>query len=461
MIPIDQRLQALSPAQRSQLEALVIARRDVTRLTAGRVPVDRLLPLTAGQERLWAVQQQFPGKPLDVVSQTVHLPDTEPRRVLERLDDFCTQHEAFRLRFEQTPHGVRQVVNGQPRVDLSFGEPVGSEAEAAAAAAVLAAATTDVMDGPLLRAQVSPGPDGSAWCMVAVHNLVFDAWSFQLLREALDGQEAPKSATFLDFADWQAAWVDHEDGTRAAEHWRQVMQSPPMPLPCDTGRGEEATRDGARLLIDIPQVTTDCMTALAQRESCSVFAVWATAVHAVAAQYGGTDDVLIGIFTSNREQPASQGTVGYLLNVVPLRLKLGGTVRERVQGAWASIRSAQRHGAFPGELVAARWTRGISHAHPLFDWVLVHEDLAADTSSGWNRQAVADVPRSTARYDLTITVDSRPDGAHLWLEYDTSRYHAQTIADLGALLVTACERLAASSADGTAQNMQRASGAAT
>ncbi|MCQ4122368.1 condensation domain-containing protein [Rhodococcus tibetensis] len=458
MIPIDQRLRALTPAQRSRLEALVAVRRDVTRLTPGRVPVDRPLPLTAGQERLWTVQQQFPGKPIDVVSQTVHLPDTEPLEALKRLEDFCTRHEAFRLRFERTPQGVRQVVNGQPRVALSVGEPVSSEAEAASAVIVLAAATTDLDDGPLLRAQVSPGPDGSSWCLVAVHNIVFDAWSFQLLREALDGQNTPESATFPDFADWQRAWIDHENGTHAAERWREIVQSPPMPLPCDAGRSQEATRDGARLVVDIPQVTTDCMTSLAQRASCSVFSVWATAVHAVAARYGGTDDVLIGIFTSNREQPASQGTVGYLLNVVPLRLQLGGTVRERVQGAWAAIRSAQRFGAYPGEIVAERWTRGIAHAHPLFDWVLVHEEMAAATSAGWSHQVVADIPRATARYDLTITVDSGPNGAQLWLEYDTSRYHAETIADLGGRLAAECERLGASSADGTVQSARHTAG---
>jgi hypothetical protein len=451
MSTLEDRLAALTPEQRRRMEQFVRARQDVTQLEPGRVPPGKAAPLTPGQARLWRVQQAHPGRPIDVVCQTVHLRDVDPATVLSRLAAFSARHVIFAIRFDEVGDEIHQRVGGAPRVDLAAGTAIESASEAAHQARALAAGTTDVTSGALLRVRACPDNTGGVWCLIATHNLVFDAWSFQLLLEELAGQQSTEAATFLDFADWQAAWTASDSADSAAEYWREIMRQPPRPMPSDLAREREPSRDGARHVIDVPPRVSDRFAALAREESCSVFSVWAVAVHASAARYGQDDDVVIGTFNANREQTASHGTIGYLLNVVPLRLRLRleDSVSERVQAAWAAVRSTQRFAAYPGELIAQQWGRDVQHAHPLFDWVLVLEDVAStDTAKPWSAYELADVARGTARYDLTITVAPWPNGTEIWLEYDTSRYQAQTIVALGESIQVECERMCAGSGSG-------------
>lgn len=440
---IEERLAGLSPQQREQLAQMLEARKDVTELVAGRVQPDRKLGLTPGQQRIWAVQDRHPGLPVDVVCQVVRIPGGDPTVVLQKLTAFCDRHPVFRLAFDRDDREVYQQVRSIPRVELSIGAPLTSRQEACDRAVALARETTDPVGGVLMRARVCPGPS-EVWCLVSVHNLVFDAWSFQLLLEGLAGEEPPSAASFQDFADWQCAWASSDPGAEATEYWQKTMREAPAPLPCDFARETDASHEGARYVVNLSQDVTAAFARLAMQESCSVFAVWAAVIQELAAEHGGSDDVVIGMFTSNREQPASQGIVGYLLNVIPLRVRAAGTFRERVHAAWASVRGSQRYGSYPGELIADQWGRVSEHAHRLFEWVLVYEDITASESVGeWSTYDVVDVPKGIARYELTITVNPLADGVEVGLEYDTSRYRKETVAGLGQRLQQICERACA------------------
>ncbi|MCZ0974468.1 condensation domain-containing protein [Streptomyces albulus] len=270
-----------------------------------------------------------------------------------------------------------------------------------------------------------------AWLLVVVPNLVFDAWSFELLLDELArpaDTDPPAAPPFRDAARDQ----------RAAG-WR----APPAGRPPRTGRPRSPTpRRRCRPTDRAPRAppgrapgwtsalsrtVSDGILAAAQRAATTAYAGWLAVAWAALAEHGGRDDVLLGTFTAGRDRPGSTDVVGYLLNVLPVRLRDAGdgSHAARTRAAGAATRAQLAHAAYPGELITER--RRVPGTHPLLDAVFVFDNLGEATREIQGaRVTTADLDKGTARYDLTLAVYPGPDGAQGWLEYDTELYEEGT-----------------------------------
>ncbi|KJK38645.1 hypothetical protein UK15_16430 [Streptomyces variegatus] len=426
------RLAALTPQQRALLRAKVLRAR----------PQERLTP---GQRRLWETHHAIGGRPADVVCQAVRLTGAtaDLDRLAERVEGFVRDHEALRTTFEETGGEVRPVVHEAlpPRLTRSH---CATAQEAEALARELAREPFDLASGPLLRVVLATGPAAQeAWLLVVVHNLVFDAWSFEMLLDALDrdaGAPAPAVTPFSRWAREQAAWVAGDAGRAAAEYWAGVVDAPPPPLPTDRPRSGTTARNGNRVAFSLPPGVTAGIAALAKREAASAYAGWLAVAWAALEKFGGHADVLLGTFTAGRDRPGAETAVGYLLNVLPVRLRNpdDGSWAARVRTARTISRAGLRHAAYPGELIDA--PRRVAGTHPLFDAVFVFDNLGETTRTLQDAVvSTTDVDKGTARYDLTLAVYPRADGVTGWLEYDTELYEEATVRRLAELFTAAAE----------------------
>ncbi|GHH86839.1 hypothetical protein GCM10018793_60320 [Streptomyces sulfonofaciens] len=450
------RLAALSPEQRARIRAGLPRGRAVRH------------PLTPGQLRLWRTHQQVAGRPVDVVCQAVHLTGgpVDLDLLAERVRGFVTAHEALRTTFEpvggaaddggRDGAGVRPVVHRElpPRIVRAR---CASADEARALAREMAAEPFDLASGPLLRVALAErttaghGPAEEAWLLVVVHNLVFDAWSFELLLDELgrpaDGEPAA-APPFSGFASDQRRWLESADGRAAAAYWRAETADPPPPLPTDRPRGRGTGRTGERLDFRLPREVADGIAAAAQRSAASAYTGWLAVAWAALAEYGGSEDLLLGTFTAGRDRPGTADVVGYLLNVLPVRLRDpgDGSHAARTRAARDATRAGLPHAAYPGELITGRRVPG---THPLLDAVFVFDNLGEGGRRLQGARArTADLDKGTARFDLTLAVYPGPDGAEGWLEYDTELYEEATARRI-AERFTALARSAAESAAGT------------
>ncbi|MGG2461426.1 condensation domain-containing protein [Streptomyces sp. RGM 3693] len=416
------RLAALTPEQRALLRA---------RLPQVRAARRKLTP---SQLRLWDTRQWVADRPVDVVCQAVHLTGApvDLDLLAERVLGFVAAHEALRTTFDSAGDGagVRPVVHAQLPPRLIRTRCAGAE-EAHARARELAAEPFDLASGPLLRVVLAAGATADeAWLLVVVPNLVFDAWSFELLLDALarpaDTDPLP-APPFSDLAHAQRAWLDSAAGRAAAAYWAAEVADAPPPLPADRPRSTGTGRAGARVDFTLPRPVADGILAAAQREAATAYTGWLAVAWAALAEYGGRDDVLLGTFTAGRDRPGSTDAVGYLLNVLPVRLRDAGdgSHAARTRAARAATRSGLAHAAYPGELITER--RRVPGTHPLLDAVFVFDNLGEATREIQGaRVATADLDKGTARYDLTLAVYPGPDGARGWLEYDTELYEEST-----------------------------------
>ncbi|NUP39750.1 MAG: hypothetical protein HOY76_22750, partial [Streptomyces sp.] len=219
-----------------------------------------------------------------------------------------------------------------------------------------------------------------------------------------------------------------------------AVDAPPPPLPTDRPRSGTTARNGHRVEFSLPPGVAAGIAALAKREAASAYAGWLAVAWAALEQFGGCADVLLGTFTAGRDRPGAETAVGYLLNVLPVRLRDPG------DGSWAArLRAARtaslaglRHAAYPGELIDV--PRRVPGTHPLFDAVFVFDSLG-ETARTVQQAAVSttDVDKGTARYDLTLAVYPRADGVTGWLEHDTGLYEEATARRLAELFTAAAE----------------------
>ncbi|MFF3906392.1 condensation domain-containing protein [Streptomyces sp. NPDC001848] len=430
------RLAALTPEARARLLAKVRQQRR---------PQERLTP---GQLRLWQAHHDTGGRPVDVVCQAVHL--TGARVDLDVLADrvrgFADTHEALRTTFEATDDGVRPVVH--PRLPPALTRTrFADEAQAHAAAKELAHEPFDLARGPLLRVVLAEGASPEeAWVLVVVHNLVFDAWSFELLLDELareDGSAPPAALPFSRFAHEQAAWVASAAGRAAGEHWAGEVADAPPPLPTDRPRRAPSRRPGGRVAFALPGAVARGLAASARQAAASTYAAWLAVAWAAIAEWGASQDVLLGTFVAGRDRPGTEQSVGYLLNVLPVRLRDpgDGTHASRVRAVNAVTRSGLRHSAYPGELIEA--PRRVPGTHPLFDVVFVFDNLGEATRTIQGAEVTtADLDKGVARYDLTLAVYPDADGASGWLEYDTDLHDAATVHRLAERFTALAEAAA-------------------
>jgi Condensation domain len=243
----------------------------------------------------------------------------------------------------QEAPGVREApgVQGVPGVQEAPGVAV---AEVPAGPEVPAAP-----DGP----EVADGPDGS-------------------LADEADGAAPP-----LQPADY-AAWERQPADSAALDGWRTRLRghSPrvrvpgtedPGPgqlsLPCELPAGEQAVAEGVERL--------------ARQLRVPVTAVLAAAVAASLGEYvGDSQGLIIGLVRANREREELRDVVGYLADIAPLPIDLGGdpdfaTLVSRAAGAIAY----SRENPVPlGALAGLLRRRGDG---PLFDVCLNYLPVAA------------------------------------------------------------------------------------
>ncbi|GAA3302772.1 hypothetical protein Dvina_20370 [Dactylosporangium vinaceum] len=394
---------ALDPQARARLRA----RLDIARPA-----------LTPGQRRLWDGTGH-------IVCQAVHLRGpVDADRLADAITAFTRRHEALRTTFRVEAAGIVPVVHHDlpPRIERLR---CTGRAEAEAAARRLAGEPFDLSAGPLLRAGLAAGADtDETWLLLAVPNLVFDAWSFELLLDWLAARPADPglAPAFSAFAGQQRRWVDSAEGRAAAEHWARVVADPPPPLPADDPDAA-ATGVGRRVAFTLPAQAGAAVQAAARAEAATPFAGWLGLFGALLAECSGRPDVLLSTFTANRDRPGTADLVGYVLNVLPVRLR---GPAEPDLGAWVrAARDATRaglpHAAYPGELIPG----------PPPSVAFVFEHLAPQPRTIHGAVAEpSDVDRGTARYELTLSVQPGPDGAACWLEYDVARYTEATVRRL-------------------------------
>ncbi|GAA0367580.1 hypothetical protein GCM10009541_07490 [Micromonospora gifhornensis] len=419
--------------------------------------------LSFAQERIWFTEQLSPGTAAYVIYATVRLHGALDIDLLRAaLDATAARHDSLRMRFTENADG-EPVVQVLPEVRVPV-TVAAAESDQAARELVTAAVDTpfDLAAAPLLRALVVRIDDEQQLLHLAMHHIVSDGWSLDILLGEVaatygalrDGGTAPAAPTtgYLDYAAWQRARLDGPASGDGFAYWRTALADvPPLDLPTDRPRPAVLAYAGGTHRFAFDADLTDGLRRLSRAHRSTLYMTLLAGLQAVLFRYSGQRDFAIGSPVAGRVVPELERLVGLFVNTLALRADLSPTATgpdtPATEPSFAALLRRTR-----GTVV-----RALAHQEIPFERLVADLNVARDVSrtpvfqvlftlqnydqggSGWPpglRAEGVGTDASTARFDLSLYVGESVDGLRGMFVYNTDLFDAATVRRLAASFET-------------------------
>lgn len=240
----------------------------------------RFEPASFAQRRLWFIEQLQPAHAPYTLHAVQRLRFPVDARVLEQsLFEIVRRHEVLRTLFEMHDDEVVQCICPNatlalPCFDFRHLPPAEREREAKQRMSETLAQRVDLRRGPLLRAELHRLDEADYLLLVAVHHIVFDWQSFQVLSQELETLYAaalagtphglpPPAEQYASYAREQRERLTAQRVELEVAFWRDELSGLPMlDLPLDRPRPRLPSFRGDALTI---RIAAPLMHALKQR----------------------------------------------------------------------------------------------------------------------------------------------------------------------------------------------------
>jgi len=416
-------------------------------------------PLSHAQQRLWFLDRFQPGLPVYNLPVLFGIAGPLAAGALAAaLAEVVRRHEVLRTTYavDSETGDPRQVVAEPapwllPQVDLAGLPAAHREAEAGRLLAAERRLPFDLARGPLLRSfLVRLGPEEHRLALT-MHHIVSDGWSIGVLRRelqalygaALTGRPSPLpelAVQYADFSVWQRRWLAGGEWEAQLAWWRQTLAGAPPTLDLPTDRPRPAVqslRGDMESLPLGPALATlgGDIALLGRRRGTSPFMTLLAAFEALLFRYTGQDDLWVGTPIANRRHAETENLLGFFVNTLVLRVSLDGdpTFDELLGRVRETALAAYGHQDLPFESLVEELApaRDLSRT-PLFQVLFAAEtERAAPTelAAGVTLDELA-VELDIAKFDLTLSVGSGPEGLEAAVEWATDLFDAATVRRL-------------------------------
>jgi amino acid adenylation domain-containing protein len=407
-----------------------------------------LVPLSFGQEQIWFFSQLAADVPLYNESLIVHMPGPLNVSVLEQSFNECIRrHEIWRTSFPLVDGSPVQMVHPAltfelPVTDLRHLPQAEREAKAIQLATEKALPLFDLTQIPLLRPTLIRLDDEDHRLYLTIHHMLFDGTIYEvflselhtLYQAFLKGEASPLPPLpiqYADFAVWQRQRLQGDLLDEQMAYWKKQLAGAPttLELPSDRPYSQLQTYRGARFPFTLTEDLTNAIKALSRREGVTLYTVLVATFLLLLHRYNGQEDLLVGTTTSGRNHPNVQPLIGLFLNTLVLRTDLSGnpTFRELLGRVREVILDAHAHQDVPFEYLVRELQpdRNIRQ-NPLIQVIVSLEPPLPVLPTGWT-MTLSGVEVKTAKFDLYLELDDRPDGFEAWLEYNTDLFDESTI----------------------------------
>lgn len=446
-----------------------------------RVPPGGPLPASFAQQSLWLVEQ-IAGGAVNNLCIAIELSGQLDRQALEdALATLMRRHAVLRTTLQWQGHQLLQLVHepaafGLPltnlcieTVDTAKPDPTAERRDQAhRIAAREAALPFDLSSASCMRARLLRLAIEKHWLLLTFHHLAFDGWSFEVFMGELaalyrSGRDhgavaCPPSVLpdiqvhYADYAAWQRRWMDVASLPSQLSYWKRQLAGPlpVLRLPTDRPRAPVTERRGDVLGFELAPRLSRQLTALAEREGSTLFALLLAAFNVLLYRYTGDEDIIVGTPVAQRNRPELARVVGPLLNTLAVRTDLAGApaFSRLLARVTATVQDALTHQDLPFEqLIEALDLPRNPDATPLVQVMFTFQNLPASdwsfaglTSEAWN------VHNGSAAFDASLAMWHKAGALGGQLIYDADLFDAAFMQQLFESFRTLLNALAASPA---------------
>nr|RBR00834.1 hypothetical protein FVER53263_11086 [Fusarium verticillioides] len=383
--------------------------------------IDRSGPLSFAQERLWFLQQFL--RDHSTYNVTMHYHISGPLRLhdLERaFQQVIHRHESLRTSFFIDPD--TDLPTQAVLKDSSFRLEQKHNSTAKIEYKAMQGMSYDLENGNVVKAVIVPDSDGEFDLIFGFHHIALDGYSAQIMVRDLAmiyaGQTlSSKKQDYLDFAIAQkAAKVPYT----TLAYWRSELEDLPPTLPvfdfAETKTRIPLTDYTTRALerrLSIEQGRS--IKAVAKRLDVTPFHVHLATLQVVLSDLASANDLCIGITDANKNDATHIDTVGFFVNLLPLRLKLSSsqTLADLVANAKSKANGALSHSDMPFDVLLdeMKLPRSTTHS-PLFQVVMNYKMGSTQKVPLADCQAqLVAFKDANNPYDLTFDIETYYDGS--------------------------------------------------
>lgn len=394
-------------------------------------------PVTEGQRRLWFLDRMNPGSAQYNAPLSLRLPRAVDTDTLTRaLRWVMERHEALRTGLRSQEGQLVQVVHEVGEVPLVREDFTGRDEQAIAERVGQEERAVFDLSGPsLLRCLLLDVDDGAQILCVTTHHAISDGWSLAIILEELrhacerfaDGgtpRREPVGHHLGDLAAWEARRLDEGGFNDALRHFSEDLggmgrlELPRRDTDEPDGGGDEQA--GGTVPFVLPAELHARVEDLATRTDVTPHTVYTSVFGLLLSRYCGQEDFGVGTIWANRQRAELGGTVGFLVNTLPLRLDMRGnpTFGELLTATSRRALGLMRHQDVPlTEVLRVAGGERTGEENPLFRALFNYRaNSLPPLGSGddaWTVapfSSVAGNPRGVAKAELGLTLGPRNDG---------------------------------------------------
>ncbi|WP_019812387.1 amino acid adenylation domain-containing protein [Saccharomonospora halophila] len=387
-------------------------------------------PLSFAQQRLWFLDQMWPGRPDYNVPVARWLSGSlDTSRLRGAISALVRRHDILRTRYEMDDDGPYQIVDPTAEPDLRVVDcSDGAQGRARRSAEHVlneeALRPFELNSAPVARFLLIRLADDEHILLLVVHHIATDGWSNELLWQDLaslynDGDTAVLTAPPLRYADY-ARWQHEQQETarlrRDVDYWRERLAGfEPVELPTDRERPPFQSGRGAEIRFQAGRELRSRVLRVGTRYGTTAFMTLFTAFEILVAKLTGRRDIGIGVPVAARDRPELESLVGFLANTVVIRSDIDpecgfGELLAKTKNDAAE---AYSHGELPFDRVIGelRTPRDPSR-NPLFQLMFgTTESTLSGAREQWPglRAREHPVPFSAAKFDLALGIADHSD----------------------------------------------------
>ena len=220
-----------------------------------------------------------------------------------------------------------------------------------------------------------------------------------------------------------------EEANQLAYWKEQLANLPTLQLPTDRSRSPMRTFRAARQCLALPQTLSEDLAKLSHQEGVTLYMALLAAFKTLLYRYTGQTDIVVGTVTAGRNQPEIQQLIGCFVNTLVLRtdLKDNPTFRHLLERVREVALGAFAYQDLPFEkLVEELQPERNLGQNPLFQVAFVLQPPMSGVDSMMNGSQL-DIDTETAKLDLTLKLQEKPEGLVGRFEYSTDLFDADTI----------------------------------
>ena len=459
MITVADKLSKLSPEQRALLEKKLYAKRQTAQNHSRITPRanQKTFPLSAGQQRLWYLEQMDQDSSAYNITEAYHLKGTLALdQLTQSLTLLCGRHETLRSRFETIDGEPIQFVESKGKADVTYIDlrdhaPADRLDHAARLATNSDNQPFDLAIAPLWRVIVAQLAENENVLIFTLHHMIADGWSLGLFTEELSqyyatlGSGTPVDATdlpiqFADYAAWQSEWLAGKHAEKQLAYWSEKLAGLTEPLTLPVTKQEAGSlHRGMQANHTLSQQLINSAQQLCQQNDISLFVLLLSAFEATLYRYTAQQEMVVCTPIASRRQLELEQLIGYFNNIVALRSSL--TAETTFDGLLHQnnqvVLDAYKHQDLPFHLVAElpNLTR-VPLSRALI--VLADHDGPALSLPGITVDSLS-FSEDSADFDWSLFLSRTPDGLRCELVYKSGLFSeevAQTFLHDFQLVIT-------------------------